>query len=352
MVLGIRARHKFTVSAIVHIGPDVSEPGGIETVIGTYLRLSQPWDVSAVATWSARRPRRLPPIRAMVELIRIAVVGSGAIHVHLSHRGSFIREGALVLLARVLRLKVFATIHGSQFVASATDRRWAVLYRFVLMRAYRVAVLNDQTRAALVRLSVTRPIVILNNPGPVPSSRASTPPSSCARRVVFGGLVGARKGVDVLLRAWPQVLARHPNAELALWGPIDPRTSSEFRALVEPHYRGVASREELWCALAACRLAVLPSRAEAMPMFIIEAMAHGRPVVGSRVGAVPKQIDGAGLTVDAGDTEALAAAINCLLSDDCMADAMGNRGKRRYEEQFGAVQTVRALVDFYSLEEA
>lgn len=82
---------------------------------------------------------------------------------------------------------------------------------------------------------------------------------------------------------------------------------------------------------------VVPSTAEeCMPLVILEAMAAGRPVIGSRLSGIPEAIvDGAtGMTFPIGDVAALAAAIREAAGDPARLKAMGAAGRRRWEERF------------------
>jgi glycosyltransferase involved in cell wall biosynthesis len=89
--------------------------------------------------------------------------------------------------------------------------------------------------------------------------------------------------------------------------------------------------------LAALDGVVLPSDSfEALPIGVIEGMAHSLPVIGSRIGGVPELIsDGeSGLLVPPGDPSALAAAIDEIAADPERAAAMGRRGRQIAEERY------------------
>ena len=78
---------------------------------------------------------------------------------------------------------------------------------------------------------------------------------------------------------------------------------------------------------AAMDIFVLPSLNEGLPMTVLEAMAASRPVIATRVGAIPSVIqDGEnGLLVDAKDTDGLRNALARLLSDSDLCRRMGER---------------------------
>src|SRR6185503_21216305 len=78
---------------------------------------------------------------------------------------------------------------------------------------------------------------------------------------------------------------------------------------------------------------VLPSLAEGTPISIIEAMAHGVPVIATDVGGIPDILDAnCGVLVPPGDPAALADAMLLLIHDAELRKSMGEAGKRRYEK--------------------
>ena len=85
---------------------------------------------------------------------------------------------------------------------------------------------------------------------------------------------------------------------------------------------------------------------------LIEAMAMARPVIMTRTGAVPREIDvekaGCGLHVPPGDPEALAQAIQCLASDPQRAEGMGRAGRRLAESHYNIHRYAAGLHEFFS----
>ena len=80
----------------------------------------------------------------------------------------------------------------------------------------------------------------------------------------------------------------------------------------------------------------VPSHVEPLGNATLEAMAAGRPVVGSRVGGIPEMVvDGeTGLLVESRNATALAAAIESLVRDPDRAHAFGRAGRARAEQVF------------------
>jgi alpha-1,3-rhamnosyl/mannosyltransferase len=74
---------------------------------------------------------------------------------------------------------------------------------------------------------------------------------------------------------------------------------------------------------------VVPSRSEGFGLPALEGMARGRPVVASAAGALPEVVGDAGVLVAPGDPDALAAALDRLLTDADLASSHGDAGRKR-----------------------
>jgi glycosyltransferase involved in cell wall biosynthesis len=93
---------------------------------------------------------------------------------------------------------------------------------------------------------------------------------------------------------------------------------------------------------------VLPSLAEGTPNSIIEAMAHGIPVIASEVGGIPDMIgEDAGIRVAPGDTAALAEAMLRLANDPELRRRMGTAAEERYQKLFSPKVVLPLMLDIY-----
>jgi phosphatidyl-myo-inositol dimannoside synthase len=149
------------------------------------------------------------------------------------------------------------------------------------------------------------------------------------------------KGMDTLITALPRLLTRWPELQLLAVGEGDDRAWLEDLAEKNGvnrhvHFLGGLSFEELAACYDACEMFALPSRAEGFGLVYLEAMAHGKPVIGGAHGGAPEVIeDGVtGYLVPHGDAAQLATSIETLLSDPAMAQKMGGRGRQRVEREF------------------
>ena len=119
------------------------------------------------------------------------------------------------------------------------------------------------------------------------------------------------------------------------------------------YFFGDVAEEELPLYYAAADLFVLPSvsRAEALGLVLVEAMASGLPVVSTELGTGTSfvNVDGeTGLVVPPGDAEALAAAIRTLLANDEMRQRMGAAARERARREFSAQAMAARILDLYT----
>ena len=101
--------------------------------------------------------------------------------------------------------------------------------------------------------------------------------------------------------------------------------------------------------LAASDVGLLSSVSEGIPLFLIEAMASGVPVVATRVGGIPEVVDHEqqGLLVPSGDAEALAAALGRLRSDAELRTALAEAGPQRARDRFSLEAMLAAYSELY-----
>ena len=149
------------------------------------------------------------------------------------------------------------------------------------------------------------------------------------------------KGADTLISAMPRLLRTVPDAVLILVGEGEDRPRLEQLALesdVTAHTRFLygLTQEELFACYAHCDVFALPSGGEGFGLVFLEAMAHGKPVIGGAHGGTPDVIeDGVtGVLVPYGDAALLSSALEPLLSDSARASEMGARGGERVRTLF------------------
>jgi glycosyltransferase involved in cell wall biosynthesis len=306
----------------VHFGNRIGSEGGIASVLEVTSGMDVPgWSLSFAPTYDQRTSRR--GVRLLLRAaVRVLLGDADVMHVHLSERGSFVREGLLVVLARVRGRAVVVTLHGAELKAFAAQR--PQLVRSILRCAHVILAPSPATAVVAQALLPDRTVQVLPNPVLVP---AEAPPLPATPQVLFAGEKGRRKGLDVLLEAWPQVREAVPTARLVVAGAEADVAVPDLEGV---HDAGQLSRDQVRELVLASRLCVLPSRFEVLPMFLLEAMSLGRPVVVTPVGGVADLVgNGSGRVVPVADATALAQALVELLRDTTLAEGLGRCGHER-----------------------
>lgn len=168
-----------------------------------------------------------------------------------------------------------------------------------------------------------------------------------------------RKGLDVLIDAWPQISGAVPGAVLLVAGRDGPATPSLLAAvarLADPgSVRLLGHRDDVADLLAAADVAALCSRSEGLPGTLLEALALKVPLVATDIAPVLEIVDrdGPARLVPAGDAPALATAVVSLIEDPPPPAALA-AGRALVERSFTIEAASAAMAGFYrrSLEAA
>lgn len=162
--------------------------------------------------------------------------------------------------------------------------------------------------------------------------------------VLFVGRAEPRKGLDVLLAAWPLVRRARPSAQLHVV------TRAPPIAGIGPehglHWHRGLSDADLDALRRRCRVQAVPSRWESFGLVVLEAWAAGLAVVASDGGALPEVVGDAGCLVPVGDAPALAAAVIQAL-DPAQALRLAAVGRQRLKLAFDGDAWIEANLRVY-----
>jgi glycosyltransferase involved in cell wall biosynthesis len=255
-------------------------------------------------------------------------------HFHLTQQGSFLREGLLLAMARRRGVSCTALVHGSTFVDFVREHRR--LAGRVLRLPSAVFVLTQPASDVLGSLGISA-IRVANA-----VSVEDQPEGTDRSGFVFAGEVGMRKGADLLVDAWTAAPA--DGHQLVLFGELAPHF--ELPAPLPPGVvvAGPVEPDEVLARLRTAVALVLPSRAEAMPMIILESMSLGTPVIATDVGQVAEVVADTGIIVPPGDAEALGEAIGRLAGSPELARGLGRLAWARVRERHSSDVVKRAFV--------
>ncbi|MFE3674564.1 glycosyltransferase [Streptomyces goshikiensis] len=212
------------------------------------------------------------------------------------------------------------------------DARWAVIRNGVDLGHFRPGAPDRDHDRALARAELPLPAAF----------RGDGPLAVCVGRLCH------QKGQDVLLQAWPELLAAVPGARLALVG--DGPDTERLRRTAPPGvlFPGAAADIRPW--LRAADLVVLPSRWEGMALAPLEAMACGRPVLVSDVSGARESLPPGQARlclVPPQDPTALAKGLTRLLTDPGLLAELGEQALQHARTDFDVRRTTDAVTGLY-----
>jgi glycosyltransferase involved in cell wall biosynthesis len=177
--------------------------------------------------------------------------------------------------------------------------------------------------------------------------------------IFFAGTIMPRKGVAELVRAVDRVVNDHgvDDVRLVLAGEtgLDEQYMQRVRSLIAEGglndrvvFPGYLTDETLLPLYSASDVFVLPSFEEGFGMVVSEAMATGTPAIGSRISGIDQQIDDgrAGVLVEPGNVDGLAAALADLLGNPQKRHEMGERCRER-AQRFSWESVTDQYIDIY-----
>ena len=162
---------------------------------------------------------------------------------------------------------------------------------------------------------------------------------------VYAGRLSRVKGVDVLLDAWAAVREGH----LCIVGDGEDRDALQAQAAGLRRVRFHGAVADVAPLVRAADVCVLPSRAEGLPVALLEGMSAGLAVVATAVGGTPDAIDDGvnGLLVPAGDPDALADALRRALGPD--GARLGERARARVLRSYSIDAVADRVLELYQL---
>lgn len=164
---------------------------------------------------------------------------------------------------------------------------------------------------------------------------------------LYFGRLSKEKGVQTLLKAHAAMVTKYP-LKIAGTGPL-----AEELALRYPdvEFLGYQSGKSLHDLIAHAAFVVVPSEwYENCSMVVLEAMAFGKAVIGSRIGGIPEQVEDAktGLLFEMGNIAELTKKMTLLVNDPELREQMGRAARRKLEQEYSLEEHNKQLLNVYS----
>lgn len=275
----------------------------------------------------------LQMLRDIYRLVKsIARKKYDAIHLTTSGQLATIRDYFVSVLARAFRLPLTYHLRFGRIpeIASKNSLEWRILL-CVMRRSCSVIVIDNATFQVIKQYAPDVNLVLLPNCVATEDLPKSTAKITGQKTALFVGWVIPEKGLAELVQAWANLEAN--DWRLIIVGPGSVAYQRELLAKFRPQrleFLGELPHPEVMKLMANTDLFVLPSYTEGFPNAVVEAMALGRPIIASSVGAIPEMLaDGAGWLVKAKDPVSLLNAFNAVLGDVALRADLGEKAKSR-----------------------
>jgi len=345
-----------TLKSLAGTGYDPRVLAGTDGEFSAEVRkLGIPCDVAPIARLEARRP--IAGLRSVAAVLKSATRHRASL-VHANEVASYQPAG---YAARVLGVPAIAHV---RFVDTNEGFRWFLRPRF--SRAVFVSrAFLEAAQAEAPGLFDERGVVIYDavEPQPVWTDQQV---AQCRRElgipadrlaVALTGQVAEVKGIWDFVESARLLAARRPETMFVVLGD-DLQTRSALRLSMEARvqklglserFRFLGFRRDAPQIVQSFDVVAVPSHVEPLGLAALEAMAAGRPVVGSRVGGIPETVvDGeTGLLVEPRRPDSLAAALDVLVGDPALRRRMGAAGRQRAEAEFATDRHARSVQHLY-----
>lgn len=314
------------------------------------------------ARWHADREPGPSVARESRELRRVlARVDPGVIHLHSSKAGLVGRAVTRGKVPTIFSPHAWSFHHARSATMRAAVRSWE---RSAARWADVILCVSEAERGIGIRAGVQGRFEVLSNTVNLPAPSITR---ERARSLVLGGIgadtplavcigrLTAQKGQDILLRAWPRVVAQVPTARLVIVGSGPDQDALRHLAPDDVVFVPAVPRDQVPTWTVAGDVMVFPSRWEGQSIGVLESLNLGRPVVVSDCAGMAEALAGGrGTMVSVGDEPALEAAVVPYLRDRAWAAEQGRlaaldyrlvHGERRRVNQQRYRELVAGLAD-------
>lgn len=346
----------------------ISRPSGM-TLEGVIRYIAIPWTPLELAMdWVKQRVTWRNPLRYLAKIQHVSSYGL-RVAAQLARFDIVVlhnEPNLLLFINKQAEQKLILHMHN----AHLTQRGLRWLYKRVLHKVDLVICVSDYIRLNAIQyypehahkfvvvFNATDPDLFKPYPASVIQAVQGLPQLAQDHyHLLYVGRLNAEKGVDVLIKAFGQVLRQHPKGKLVICGSsffegaIQTPYQQQLIALAQPiaHaiiFTGFVPHAQLKYLYAAVDIVVLPSVwQDPCPLVVLEAMSAGACLVASRVGGVPEVVCHGqdGLLVDANHPQALAATICHALQQPGLIQQLGAAARHKIVTHYSWAHLVQQL---------
>lgn len=340
---------------VLMIGPARDVKGGMTTVVDNYFEYGLSslvkLDYCESINDKSKFQKGIKEVCGYIHFCRI-VNKYDLVHIHMASGRSTYRKIEYIKKAKKNKKKVVVHIHGggfADFYAAQNERNKRKIEKGLNL-ADKVIVLSQEWKQYFLQIIPKEKLEILYNGVEVPKEFNKDYNNNC---ILFLGRLCEEKGVYKLLEAIKVLSVTHPDIKLNICG-----SGEEDKILKYIRDNSLSNNVKLigWVAkyqrekqLKENSIFVLPSKYEAMPMSLLEAMAYRNIPVCTNVGGIPQIIqDGTnGILIKKYEVKSIIEALEKVLDCPQKKKYMAEISYKTVEEKFNIERNVRLLYEIY-----
>lgn len=296
----------------------------------------------------------LPALLGLIRLIK-----KRRIDILQTHDAQTRRIG--IVAAFLTGVSHISSLHG--WIQNNRKQKLAVLLdKFLVRFSKKVIVMSEVMKAEIVSAGVPpEKVLILHNAvllEDYPVGRSSKKVreefriNEDEKVIAYIGRLSAEKGPDIFVQVAQSILQKDSNVKFLIVGegPLRSDLRKRVDALgLQDRIIFAGHRTDMEQVYAAIDILAITSFTEGLPNVLLEAFAHNKPVVSTRVGGTPEIISHGtnGFLVEPGRVDGIADCLRLLLSDPALARKMGSNGRKLIEEKLSFRKRTEKLEELY-----
>jgi len=285
-------------------------------------------------------------IRDYVRFLRVMKSRPDVVHLTTSGQLAILRDIVILFTARCMRIPSVYHLHFGrvQQISGENSLEWCLLTKAI--RLSRAVIAIDPGTLATIKHRLPQ-IQTFQIPNGI--CLDELPPCgapSNLRMVLFLGWILPTKGMAELVHAWAKLKMTGWRCVIA--GPGSEIYQKELLQYFKPdqlEFLPEQSHDDAMRLMATCDVFVLPSYSEGFPYVIIEAMALGKPIIATNVGAIPEMLaNECGMLIPPRDVNALCDALHKMQFDADLRIVMGEKAQRKARTEYSIEKVLEQLV--------
>lgn len=246
------------------------------------------------------------------------------VHVHSASKGSMIRKMMITLFALLYHKIAVFHMHGGQFKAYYNELTWSkFIFRKLLNSAHLFICLTEDWKQYYENELGIKNVLVLGNPIDVQSNLLLKPLGN-ELKLLFLGSINSKKGIfDLLEYLETNDYFKNGKISLTIGGTGEEEKllhlihASKYKHKIQ--FLGFVEGQLKQSAIESCDVFILPSYFEGLPVSILEAMSHGKPVIATQVGGVASivKVNQSGWLFEAGNFKQLDAIFEEIIEGKC-----------------------------------